>query len=109
MNTRGLLVLLILAGLLIATQVTETVAAAADRKDDERESDNKGNLYCWRGSETTFPFPFLYVISNMGQLLREILPTGHTVPKWRRLNVDATSSRRIDVDTTSFLHHVPAG
>ena len=46
MNTRGLLVLLILAGLLIATQVTETVAAAADRKDDERESDNKGNLYC---------------------------------------------------------------
>ena len=30
-------------------------------------------------------------------------------PKMRRINVDATSSRRIDVNTTSFLRHVPAG
>ena len=31
------------------------------------------------------------------------------VPKWRRVNVDATSSRRIDINTTSFEGHVPAG
>ena len=36
-------------------------------------------------------------------------PSGHLVPKWRRINVDATSSRRIDIYTTSFLRHVPAG
>ena len=29
-------------------------------------------------------------------------PGGHLVLKWRRMNVDATSSRRIDVNTTSF-------
>ena len=29
-------------------------------------------------------------------------PSGHTTLKWRRINVDATWSRRIDVDTTSF-------
>ena len=27
----------------------------------------------------------------------------------RRINVDATSARRIDVYTTPFLRHVPAG
>ena len=37
------------------------------------------------------------------------LPIGLIVPKWRRIDVDATSSRRIDVNTTSFLRHVPAG
>ena len=31
------------------------------------------------------------------------------VPKWRRVDVDVTSSRRIDVNTTSFSRHVPAG
>ena len=31
------------------------------------------------------------------------------MPKWRRLNVDVTSPRRIDVNTTSLLRHVPAG
>ena len=31
------------------------------------------------------------------------------VPKWRRIDVDVTSSRRIDVTTTSFSRHVPAG
>ena len=36
-------------------------------------------------------------------------PSVDMVPKWRRINVDATSSRRIDVHTTSFLRHVPAG
>ena len=35
--------------------------------------------------------------------------SGHLVPKWRRINVDATSSRRIDVNTVSFLCHMPAG
>ena len=37
------------------------------------------------------------------------LPSGHTTLKWRRINVDATWSRRIDVDTTSFWCCVPAG
>ena len=36
-------------------------------------------------------------------------PSGHTTLKWRRVNVDATWSRRIDVDTTSFWYCVPAG
>ena len=31
------------------------------------------------------------------------------VPKWRRINVDATSSRRIDVDTASFYVMCPLG
>ena len=35
--------------------------------------------------------------------------SGHLVPKWRRINVDATWWRRIDVDTTSFWHQMPAG
>ena len=30
------------------------------------------------------------------------------VQKWRGIDVDATSPRRIDVNTTSFLRHVPA-
>ena len=30
------------------------------------------------------------------------VPSRHTTSKWRRINVDATWSRRIDVDTTSF-------
>ena len=48
---------------------------------------------------TTGPwiFPFLTV------------PSGHTTLKWRRINVDATWSRRIDVDTTSFWCCLPAG
>ena len=31
------------------------------------------------------------------------------VPNWRRIKVDATSSRRMDVQTTSFLRRAPAG
>ena len=38
-----------------------------------------------------------------------IAPSGHTTLKWRRINVDATWSRHIDVDTTSFSCCVPAG
>ena len=38
-----------------------------------------------------------------------IWPSGHTTLKWRRINVDATWSRRSDVDTTSFWCCVPAG
>ena len=30
------------------------------------------------------------------------MPSGHLVTKWRCIDVDATSSRRIDVNTTSF-------
>ena len=37
------------------------------------------------------------------------LPSGHTTLKWRRINVDATWLRRIDVDTTSFWCCVPIG
>ena len=33
----------------------------------------------------------------------------HLVPKWRRSNVDATSSRRIDVNTMSFYVMCPLG
>ena len=36
-------------------------------------------------------------------------PSRHTTLKWRRINVDATWSRRIDVDTTSFWCCVPTG
>ena len=36
-------------------------------------------------------------------------PSGHLVQKWRRINVDTTWSRRIDVDTTSFWYQMPAG
>ena len=36
-------------------------------------------------------------------------PSEYMVKKWRRIDVDATWSRRIDVNTTSFLRHVPAG
>ena len=39
-----------------------------------------------------------------------IIPSGHLVPKLRRINVVAKSSRGIDVKTMSFLlHYVPAG
>ena len=34
------------------------------------------------------------------------LPSGHLVPKWRRINVDATWLHCIDVDTTSFWHQM---
>ena len=40
--------------------------------------------------------------------LRLTTPSEHLVPKWHCMNVDATSSRSIDVHTTSILHHVPA-
>ena len=42
-------------------------------------------------------------------ILTQYVPNGHTTLKWRRINVDATWSRRIDVDTTSFWCCVPAG
>ena len=37
------------------------------------------------------------------------LPSRHMPSKLRRTDVDATWSRRIDVSTTSFQRHVPAG
>ena len=37
------------------------------------------------------------------------VPSEHLMPKRRRTNVDATLLRRIDVNTTSFSRHVPAG
>ena len=39
----------------------------------------------------------------------DILLSGQTKIKWCRINVDATWSRRIDVDTTSFWCCLPAG
>ena len=35
-------------------------------------------------------------------------PSGHMKSKWRRIDVDATPLRRIDVSTTLFRRHVPA-
>ena len=39
----------------------------------------------------------------------QVHPSGYLVPKWRRVDVDATLSRRIDVNTTSFYVMMPAG
>ena len=36
-------------------------------------------------------------------------PSGHMVPKWRRINVDAMLSRRISINTTSFYVMFPMG
>ena len=36
-------------------------------------------------------------------------PHGHIVPMRRRVDADLTSSRRIDINTTSFPRRVPAG
>ena len=36
-------------------------------------------------------------------------PNGHLVRKWRRINVDTTWSRRINVNKTSILYQMPAG
>ena len=51
----------------------------------------------------------LYFVYYLLTTVSFLLPRGHLVPKWRRINVDATSSRRIDVDTTSFWNQMPAG
>ena len=37
------------------------------------------------------------------------VPSGHMVTKWRRVDVDATSSRRIGVNAMSVLRYMPAG
>ena len=37
------------------------------------------------------------------------IPSGQTTSKWRRIAVDATSSRRIDDNMTSLRCHVPVG
>ena len=39
----------------------------------------------------------------------EFEPSGHATLTQRRINVDATSRRCIDVDTTLYKRHVPAG
>ena len=50
---------------------------------------------------------------NKGVIMRAqqgiVKPSRHTTLKWCRINVDATWSRRIDVDTTSFWCCVPTG
>ena len=38
-----------------------------------------------------------------------LLGSGYMVSKWHRIDVDATSSRRIDVNTTSFYVMCPLG
>ena len=52
-----------------------------------------------------------WLVLRGGRICRKtrLHPSGHTTLKWRRINVDATWSRRIDVDTTSFWCCVPAG
>ena len=44
-----------------------------------------------------------------GSRVNKNSPSGHLVPKWHRISVDATLSRRIGVNTTSFLRHLSAG
>ena len=56
------------------------------------------NIHCRNMPED---FSFAWLGSNE--------PSGHTTWKWRRIIVDATWSRRIDVDTTSLWCCVPAG
>ena len=61
------------------------------------KNDNDSNLIHIRAHNTFRKIPL------------KSLPSGHLVRKWRRINVDATWLRRIDVDTTSFWHQMPAG
>ena len=39
---------------------------------------------------------------TLSALAYHFFPSRHTTSKWRRINVDAMWSRRIDVDMTSF-------
>ena len=48
-------------------------------------------------------------MSSVGQILRKHDPNGHMTSMRRLIDVDATSSRRIDVNSTSLRRHVPAG
>ena len=62
-------------------------------------------FFRWISSLVEQSFPW----SSYNDMCIESYPSGHLVWKWRRINVDATSSRRIDVNTTSFWHQMPAG
>ena len=60
----------------------------------------------------SMPFFWSYIfklISWRAAIPFFLLPSGHLVQKWRRMNVDATWWRRIDVDPTSFSYQMPAG
>ena len=59
-------------------------------------------------SLSTDPSPTLGQDPGAAQAQSWRFSSGHTTWKWRRINVDATWSRRIDVDTTSFRCCVPA-
>lgn len=54
--------------------------------------------------------PFWYFIVSFWVALFTCIykanQVGILVPKWRRITVDATSSRRIDLNTTSFCFYV---
>lgn len=39
----------------------------------------------------------------------DAMPNEHVTSEWHRTDVGATLSRRIDVSSTSFRRHVPAG
>ena len=49
-----------------------------------------------------------YYLASVQRTIK-CIPTGHLVPQSHRIDIDATPSRRIDVNAMSFLHHVPAG
>ena len=64
----------------------------------------------YKGKRTYSDFRTDMVRSESIWILRvQLNPSGHTTLKRRRINVDATWSRRIDVGTTSFWCCVPAG
>ena len=50
-----------------------------------------------------------YTSHRSKKIQSQQLPLSKQALNWRRINVDATWSRRIDIDTTSFWSCVPAG
>lgn len=64
---------------------------------------NVAKLFCFFSVQT-----YIYMVSPLSELY-QLRPSGHLVPKWWHINVDATSWSHIDVNTKSFLKHVPAG
>ena len=55
-----------------------------------------------RGGENKSYCCFIWKCVHFTFTISLEVPSGHLVPKWRHIKVDATSSRRIDVNMTSF-------
>ena len=62
-------------------------------KKEQKTKKNKKKHILWVLISSASPRRFYWVPA---------IPSRHTTSKWRRINVDATWSRHIDVDTTSF-------